>query len=253
MCKGRDRIILLAMGLLAIAGMTGCFQNQGNADQIKEMQSQMAELQKSVTNMNLRLEELNNAVFILQETSKANRDSIKSMKDEMQKPTVYITNPAPLAEPNVLPQGGESRNISGGGFTPLPPLHGAAKAPAAATGSSDFDGAAKQYAQGNYGIAAYDLAAYLARSPSASNAPQARYMLAESYYRLGDHGMAAKEFALLISQGSGGYAPKATLRSAQCFLAQGQSVKAKELLKKVVALYPGSDEAKTAQEELSKL
>ncbi len=89
MRSNRSIIVVLATALFLVA--VGCAQHQAPVDQFKETQAQMAELQKSLANMNLRLEELNNSVFILQETSKANRESIRELKRDQQKPTVFIT------------------------------------------------------------------------------------------------------------------------------------------------------------------
>jgi TolA-binding protein len=251
MLKGLIRLSALTGCLIIVLALSACAQHQVTADQIKDMQAQIAEMQKSVANLNIRMEELNNSVFILQETTKANRDGLKTMKDQIEKPTIYI-NPNPVREANPsapLPQGGETKSSAA---TVAPPAS-SSPPPAASSGPVDYDGAARLFSSGNYGMAAYELAAYLAKNPSASNAAQARYMLAESYYRLGDHSMAVREFALLLSRCSGSQCAKATLRSAQCFVAQGQSVKARELFKKVVSMYPGTDEAKAAEEELSKL
>lgn len=250
--ENRGRIGPAAFLAMVLIAASACAQHSLEADQIKQTQAQIAELQKSVANLNLRLEEINNSVFILQETSKANRDSLKTLKDEMGKPTIYITT-TPEREGGAvspLPQGGEYRT----GFVPPAPRAGPPSNAGGGSGDVEFNEASKQFAQGNFGLAALGLGSYLAKNPSSPVALQSRYMLAESYFRLGDHAMAAREFALVLAApGSGAYNAKATLRSAQCFAAQGQSVKAKELFKKVATLYPGTEEAKAAEQELSKL
>ena len=137
--------------------------------------------------------------------------------------------PAGLAVPTALPAPGEE-----------------------SSGDRDLTGAIGHYQQKHYGLAAYELAAFLAKNPASPQTAKARYYLAESYFQLGDHAQAAREFGLVLS-GPSPYAAKATLRSAQCFLAMGQGEKAKALLKKVVALYSDTQEARIAATELDKL
>jgi len=254
MRSNRSIIVVLATALFLVA--VGCAQHQAPVDQFKETQAQMAELQKSLANMNLRLEELNNSVFILQETSKANRETIRELKRDQQKPTVFITPGPGDRRPSVLPlpQGGGSRIPLNAGFQTNPPANsGIAAIPASGVKENAFESGSRQFREGRYGLAAYDLGAFLAKNPGSTNVPHARFRLAESYYRLGDHSLAAREYGLLLSAGAGSYAAKATVRSAQCFQALGQTAKARSLFKKVVSRYPGTREADVAKKELSKL
>ncbi|MCZ7583949.1 MAG: tetratricopeptide repeat protein [Deltaproteobacteria bacterium] len=249
---------MFALGALALVLLLpACAAQQtGPSAELQQTQAQLGEMQKTLANMNLRLEELNNSVFILQESTKANRDAIRDLRGDLDKPTIYIT-PEPgagSAAPIPLPQGGDAHAHLGAPYTPPPSVVPSAPQNAApTTPKTGFDAIEQQFRGGYYGLAALDLATYLAQNPGSPKALKARYMLAESYYQLGDFSMAAREFGLLLSAGGGAYAPAATLRSAQCFLAQGQGSKAKELFKKVVSRYPESGEARTAEQELAKL
>lgn len=248
--------LLMTAVMVSATLLSGCAHQYVRGEDMEKMRAQMSELQQSMAHLNLRMEELNNSVMILQETTKANRDSIRGMQSDIQKPSIYISDSPPPASavPGMpLPQGGDTRwapsvvphsGISTTGAQNLSP------APAQATGSG-LDAALSQFQSGNYGLAAYDLAAFLAASPRSAEAVKARYHLAESYFQLGDYAQASREFGLVLSQGGGSFSAKATLRSAQCFQAQGLTAQSEEMFKRVVAQYPGTPEARIAAQELA--
>lgn len=264
----RCRFVLPVLALCAVFA-TGCMTNYARTQDVDKMRAQMTELQQSMAHLNLRMEELNNSVMILQETARANRESIRGLQTDLEKPTIYVA-PAPMADTNPtrpLPQGGEmSRGVTDmpramsfpipytgvGSKSPIAPTSVATSPEPAKGASTALEPAVRQFQDGNYGLAAYDLAAYLAANPNAADSAQARYYLAESYYQLGDFAQAAREYGLVLARGAGSLGAKATLRAGQCFAAQGQTAKSEELFRKVVAQYPGTAEADLAGKELAK-
>ncbi|MBZ0274059.1 tetratricopeptide repeat protein [bacterium] len=267
------------LGLIVIVALavSGCVAGKTSApavDSSAELRAQMEQMQRTLANMNLRMEELNNSVALLQDTAKANRDSIRKMRSEMDTPTIYIgeTTPvAPATESAPLPSGGPTQDFgsaAGEGYVPgaavsssppslagapvvIPPAQGGdADRPSSEDGLSVARG---HHRAGQYGLAAYELGRYLAAPRSTNDAAAARMLLAESYERLGDHAQASRHYGLVLSSGAGSYAPQARYRLAECAVALGQKVKARELFKSVVSLHPGTDEARRASEKLAQL
>jgi len=246
------QIILIFAIFSALVFLSSCAHNYVRPEEMSEIKSQMAELQKSVANLNIRLEELNNSVFILQESTKANRESMRTIKARMKAPTVYITEPAERSDANT--QAPPKPAIS---LSPTSSFH-TTPAPVVATRSTghesdDLTPIIEQFEKRQYGLAAYDLAAFLARNPSSSNENKARFLLAECYFQLGDHSQAVREYASVIAKGAGPFAARSTLRSAQCFRLQGRIDKSRQMYNKVIALYPGSEEFRIATAEMSRL
>ncbi len=253
--KAARQITLISIVWCISVALSSCAHNYVKPEEMTEMKSQMTELQKSVANLNIRLEELNNSVFILQESTKANRESVRDLKNKMKIPTVYITDPdtagsrrsgyasLPPAPAGSADDGGHNNEPAAVGFVS-----------ASKNGeSNDLAPIIEQFENGRYGLAAYDLGAFLAKNPSSSDAQKARFLLAECYFQLGDHSQAAREYATLLADGPGPFAARATLRSAQCFRIQGHIEKSRQMYNKVVKLYPGTEEAKIAAAEAAGL
>ncbi len=266
----RCRYVLLLVALCVVFA-TGCMTSYARTQDVDKMRAQMTEMQQSMAHLNLRMEELNNSVMILQETARANRESIRGLQTDIEKPSIYIAQTPPMdTNPTrPLPQGGEmprgTPDMPRAMSFPIPYTGAPSKSPVTPTAvaatmpgepakgaSPALEPAVRQFQDGNYGLAAYDLAAWLAANPNAADSTQARYYLAESYYQLGDFAQAAREYGLVLARGAGSLGAKATLRAGQCFAAQGQSAKSEELFRKVVAQYPGTAEADLAGKELAK-
>ena len=264
----RCRFALPVLALCAVFA-TGCMTQYARTQDVDKMRAQMTEMQQSMAHLNLRMEELNNSVMILQETARANRESIRGLQTDLEKPTIYVAQtPAMDTNPTrPLPQGGDVARggpampqamsfpipyTGVGSKSPITPTAGVSSPEAAGASSPALEPAVRQFQGGNYGLAAYDLAAYLAANPNAADSTQARWYLAESYYQLGDFAQAAREYGLVLARGAGSLGAKATLRAGQCFAAQGLTAKSEEMFRKVVAQYPGTAEADLAGKELAK-
>lgn len=236
----------------------GCAHNVVPPEGLKGSSARAAELQKSIANLNIRLEELNNSVFILQEATKANREAIRKIKHEVNTPSIIITpSTGPVSSAYApLPQGGESTRAKGYGGYSSPayaPSHAATAKTKSGSQSGELRDAVKHFQRGHYGLAAYDLAAILSRRPSQRDAVTARYYLAESYFKLGDHAQAIREYEVLLGGNPGSFGAKATLRSAQCHQKLGRLEKSRRIYSEVITRYPNTAEAKIAAAELSRL
>jgi TolA-binding protein len=105
---------------------------------------------------------------------------------------------------------------------------------------------AKKYREGRN-----QLYRYLKKQPRGPKAPEARYYLADSFYKEGKYREAAVEFNKLRLQSPKSIlAPAGLLRQALCYKNQQQMRSYRSTLKKLVKAYPNSPEAKEAQKML---
>ncbi len=258
MRKARSAINFV--GLAAIVCLfAGCAENQQMKQQLAEMQAQVNELQTTLADLNLRMEEMNSSLFVLRETTKANRDAVKKLQQEMNSPTVYIDQPpepalpsAPAAPPKTAMAPPPQVSDADKTLPPLPLPAGSGKAPA--DEEKAFQSAMTQVDRQNWGLAVYDLNAFVAQHPTSAYLPRARYALGESYRRLSEYAQAAREYERCVAAGeaAGPYAARALFWLAQCYQQLGQTEKAKQAQNRLQQEYPNSPEAKKSQMDASR-
>jgi TolA-binding protein len=244
---GRRAIVAVLVGALWLAG---CAQDQKLKQQLSELQTQVNELQGTLSDINLRMEELNSSLFVLRETSRTNRDAIKKMQQELSSPTVYIDQPAepPAPAPPVMAPPPKSAELDRA-LPPLPLPAGSGKV--AGDEEKAFQTAVQQLDKQNWGLAVYDLNAFVAQHPNSAYLPRARYSLGEAYRRLAEHAQAAREYERCLAAGetAGPYAPRSLFWLIQCYTQLGLSEKAQQAQKRLLHEYPDSPEAKKTQLE----
>ena len=200
-----QKLQLFVVIVLICVFLSACASNDAAEKDMAALKSQIIELQKSIADVNLRMEELSNSVFILQEQSKVNKEGIK----RLAQPTVFI-QPDPSAEayldptqvePNApFPQGGNvspaygTQNIRGAIGESIP-VQGAS--PGA---NGQFASAMASYKRNNFGLAVFDFTSFLAKNPNDAQAESALYYLGESYFRLNEFAQAAREWNKLLGR-----------------------------------------------------
>lgn len=222
----------------ALLGLfAGCATNDAAKDESAKLQAQIIELQKSIADTNLRLEEMHNSIFILQEQTKANKAAIS----KVSQPNIYIQD-SPSAEnfleppPAVpIPQGGT--NTSGG--------FGAVTVNSA--GSDEFDSALSSYQKNNYGLAVFDFCSYLSKNGNSAKAEHALYYLGMSYFRLNEFAQAIREWNKLLSMYPAGQrTAEVSYRIGVAYNTLGDREKAGNYFDLVLRKYPNSEWSKKA-------
>jgi len=136
------------------------------------------------------------------------------------------------------------------GPAPAPPS-ATKPAVASATGDKPYTEGMRLYHAKKYGEARNQLYQYLKSQPKGPKAPEARYYLADSFYRENKYREAAVEFNKLRTQSPKSIlAPAGLLRQALCYKNQQQMSTYRTTLQKLVKAYPNSPEAKEAQKML---
>jgi len=243
---GRQVLKYIGVGLL-ILWACGCAQDQELKKQVADLKTQVTELQTTLADLNLRMEEMNSSMFVLRESAKNNREAIKKLQEELQKPTVYIQQPPESKQfPSYQPTK-EFTDNKPETFAPLPTGTG--------TPSGDADQAFKsamiQLQNGNWGLAIYDLNAFIVQHPGSSYIPRARYALGEAYRNLSEFSQAVREYERCLAAGAvaGPYAPRALYWIGVSYQKLGQEEKSKQAFERLSREYPESPEAKQLKQE----
>jgi tol-pal system protein YbgF len=108
------------------------------------------------------------------------------------------------------------------------------------------------FTRGNYRVAVAGLEQYLQMFPDSELADNAQYWIGECYYSLGELARAETEFKnVLIRYPTGNKVPAATYKLGLVYLAQNRADVARRQFEAVIEKYPGTTEAKLAQERLN--
>ena len=135
---------------------------------------------------------------------------------------------------------------------------GAVPAPAAPPPAGDedkaFTAAVLDYNRGNYSLAADGLALFLKASPQAAQRPDALFYLGLCFFnqKLYDKAKPVFEQIMREHSGSAQFLP-AKLKRGQCLQRMGLKPAAITAFKEITSGFPGSPEARTAQQELADL
>ena len=133
-----------------------------------------------------------------------------------------------------------------------PPATPSASKPAvlSASGDKPYTEGMRLYHAKKYSEARQQLYQYLKSQPKGPKAPEARYYLADSFYRENKFQEAAVEFNKLRQFPKSILAPAGLLRQGLCYKNLQQMSTYRSTLQKLVKAYPNSPEAKEAQKML---
>ncbi|MBD9436832.1 tol-pal system protein YbgF [Pseudoxanthomonas sp. PXM03] len=135
---------------------------------------------------------------------------------------------------------------------PPPSVHGDMGAMSAAGDErTAYNVAFDRLKAGEYADAAQLFTSFLQLYPGGVYAPNALYWLGESYYVTQNYALAADQFRALLAQyPTHDKAPGALLKMGLCDYGLGKLPEAERILGEVVAKYPGTDVARTADDRL---
>ncbi|HNX31476.1 MAG TPA: tetratricopeptide repeat protein [Holophaga sp.] len=134
---------------------------------------------------------------------------------------------------------------------------GTPEAPQPAAASDDekaFNAAVLDYNRGNYALAAESLTLFLKSHADSPRRPDALFFLGLSYYNQKSYDKASPVFDQIMKDhaSSNQFLP-AKLKRAQCFVKQGLKPAAVKAFNEITSGFPGTPEARTAQQELADL
>lgn len=149
------------------------------------------------------------------------------------------------------------RKFEGGGSpsAAVDPASGANSKPAAdpAKESQDYEAALNQFKAGKYKEAAAGFGAFVQKYPDSTLAPNAQYWLGNAWYAQRDCKRAIEAQSVVTSKyAESAKAPDAWLAIATCQQELGNPSGVKRSLETLIAKYPTSPAAETAQQRLKK-
>ncbi len=136
------------------------------------------------------------------------------------------------------------------------PAPAVAQPPAVALGTeqADFDAAMVELREGRYPQAIADFQRFLNARPDSPLAGDAQYWLGESYYFSRNQDAAREAFISLgLRYPQSNRLPDALLKLGYLYEESGDTSRAKEVLQKLVQVYPDSQAARLAEERLQSL
>jgi tol-pal system protein YbgF len=124
---------------------------------------------------------------------------------------------------------------------------------ASAKEQQDYDAAFGLMKQGSYERAAKGFRDFIAKYPQSALHDNAQYWLGEAYYVMRNFRQALQEFTKMADHSTSEKAPDAAVKIGYCHYELGEWAKARESLNQVIARYPGSPAAKSAELRLAKM
>lgn len=122
------------------------------------------------------------------------------------------------------------------------------------TEQGDFEAALGEFREGRYPRAAVDFQRFLNAYPNSNLAGDAQYWLGESHYATRDYGAARDAFINLgLRYPQSARLPDALLRLGYIYGDLGDTARAREVLQKLVQVYPNTQAANLAERRLQSL
>ena len=138
---------------------------------------------------------------------------------------------------------------------PAPAQPAAAPSPTpASTERAEFDAALGELREGRYPEAIAAWQHFLQTHPNGGLASDAQYWLGEAYYLSRDYNAAKEAFiALGLNHPQSGRLPDALLKLGYLYGEQGDTARARDVLQKLIQVYPNTQAASLAERRLQSL
>jgi tol-pal system protein YbgF len=240
----RVRRWIVPAALAAMALSIGCTSE----DQLKNVEQEIGDLKIEVFKLRQQVEEANSKATEEQSAAGNARTLDRRFQADLQETMRQLQDATRILN-NRLGNAAALRTTKPGTTTP--------EAPQPVASSEDekaFNTAVLDYNRGNYAIAAESLNLFLKSYPQSPRRPDALFFLGLSFYNQKAYDKAQQAFDQIMRDhaNSSQFLP-AKLKRAQCLGKQGLKPAAVKSFKEIVDGFPGTPEARTAQQELSDL
>jgi len=236
----RLRNVIAGTALVGLALGMAC----GSEEELKKVEQEVGDLKLEVFKMRQQTEESNKQAEIERNASAEARNMDRRFQADLQE-TLRQLQDTTRAVNNRM--GDAARR----------PQKPSTDAPQAVAGSDDekaLNTVLLDYNRGNYSLAAESLELFLKSNPQSAKRPDALFYLGLSYYnqKLYDKAQLTFDGILKDYATSSQFLP-AKLKRGQCLLRLGLKPAAARTFKEIVNSFPGTSEARTAQQELADL
>jgi TolA-binding protein len=223
--------------VLALA--VGC----GSEDQLKRVEQEVGDMKLEVFKLRQQMEEANRKLDAEVAAANESRNQDRRFQADLQETLRQVQDTARALNNKIgnLPKTAASRAP-------------AEAAPSVPEDEKAFGAAQLDYNRGSYSLAAESLELFLKSYPNSGKRPDAIFILGLSHYNLKAYDRAQGAFDQILRDfpTSNQFLP-AKLKRAQCLNRMGLKPAAVRAFKEIVEGFPGTPEARTAQQELSDL
>ena len=227
------------VSLLALAVCTGC----GSEDQLKRVEQEIGDMKLEVFKLRQQMEDANRKLDGEVAAANEARTQDRRFQADLQETLRQVQDSTRALNNKVgsLPRATAPRTNS----DPVPGVAEDEKA---------FGAAQLDYNRGSYALAAESLELFLKSHPGSAKRPDAVFFLGLCHYNLKayDRAQGASDQILRDFPTSNQFLP-AKLKRAQCLNRMGLKPAAVRAFKEIAEGFPGTPEARTAQQELSDL
>jgi len=233
---------------LALSGLVVCV-GCVSGDQLKQAEDEVGDLKLEVFKLRSQVEEANKKADEDRTASSEARTQDRRFQADLQETMRQLQDTTRILS-NRLGDAGTRKAAS----RPAPVA--AAEPPAAAPSDDEkaFTAAVLDYNRGNYALAADGLTLFLKASPQSAQRPDALFYLGLCFYNQKQYDKAKPAFEQIMREhaSSAQFLP-AKLKRGQCLQRMGLKPAAIKAFKEITDGFPGSPEARTAQQELADL
>ncbi|MCE1203282.1 MAG: tetratricopeptide repeat protein [Holophagaceae bacterium] len=232
---------MMLLPALASLLAVGC----GSEDQLRRVEQEVGDLKLEVFKLRQSVEEGNKRAQADQQAAAEARNQDRRFQADLQESLRQVQDTTRVLN---------NRLNSQPKATTRPAADPQAPAAASAEDERAYNAAVLDYNRGNYPLAAEGLELFLKTYPQSVKRPDALFFLGLCHYNQRAFDKAQVAFDRIIKEhaASPQFLP-ARLKRAQCLLKQGLKPAALKAFRELVDGFPGSAEARTAQQELSDL
>lgn len=233
--------------IIAAAALSGLFLTVGcnTGEQLRKVEQEVGDLKLEVFKLRQQAEEANKRAEADHAATAESRNLDRRFQADLQETLRQLQDSTRILNNRLSDPVRSARSRAA-----------AEPAPQAASSEDEkaFAAAVLDYNRGNYQIAADSLELFLKSSPSSPKRPDALFFLGLSCYnqKLYDKAQSAFDRILKEHTSSPQFLP-AKLKRAQSFLKLGLKPAAVKAFKEIREGFPGTPEARTAQQELADL
>ena len=230
---------LVLLPVLALAVCTGC----GSEDQLKRVEQEIGDMKLEVFKLRQQMEDANRKLDSEVAAATDARNQDRRFQADLQETLRQVQDSTRALNNKV---GNLPRTAA--------PRTAVDATPGVSEDEKAFGAAQLDYNRGSYALAAESLELFLRSHPTSSKRPDAVFFLGLCHYNLKAYDRAQGAFDQILRDfpTSNQFLP-AKLKRAQCLNRMGLKPAAVRAFKEISEGFPGTPEARTAQQELSDL
>jgi len=232
---------------LALSGLLVCV-GCVSQDELKGVENEIGDLKLEVFKLRTQMEAANKKIDEDRAASAEGRSQDRRFQADLQESLRQLQDATRILN-NRMGDAGARKTAA-----PVKAPAAAVPEPAASDDEKAFTAAVLDYNRGNYALAADGLGLFLKNSPQSPQRPDALFYLGLCYYNQKSYDQAKPAFETILREhaNSSQFLP-AKLKRAQCLQKMGLKPAAIKAFKEITDGFPGSPEARTAQQELADL